>query len=148
MWVYACECRFLWSSNKSVWSPSGVAEYISCLIWVLGTYLQSFTRKASTLSHEPSPSPIYLYIVIYTSACLYVWRYMCEHDVYAGALREAIRPFGIGVTSSCELLQVDGGNRTQALEEQHTPLAIEPSLQLLTQILKKPNIFHTFCNSI
>lgn len=128
MWVCACECRFLWSSNKGVWSPSGVTENISCLTWVLGTFLQSFTREASTLCHEPSPSPIYLYMFIYTSVCLYVWTYMCEHDVYAGALREAIRPFGAG--SSGWWKQNSGSGRAaHALSHWVIPLAAHSDLK-------------------
>lgn len=116
--------------------PSGVTEDIRCLTWMLQTYLQSFTREASTRSHEPSPSPVYLYIFIYTSVCLYTCVYTCVKMMYLQVPQRGHQTFGVGITSSCELLQVDGGNRTQALEEQHTPLTMEPSLQLLGQILK------------
>lgn len=116
--------------------PSGVTEDIRCLTWMLQTYLQSFTREASTRSREPSPSPVYLYIFIYTSVCLYTCVYTCVKMMYLQVPQRGHQTFGVGITSSCELLQVDGGNRTQALEEQHTPLTMEPSLQLLGQILK------------
>lgn len=55
---------------------------------------------------------------------------VCTH-VYTGKPEEGIWSFGAGVTSSCRLPNKGAQDQTVSLQEQHVPLAAEPSLPSL-----------------
>lgn len=72
------------------------------------------------------------FLNIFNCVCLCVWGYA---HVLTGACRGHRWSFKVGVTGSCDLPDVSGGNHTWGLWNSSMPLTVEPSLQPLTVFL-------------